>query len=923
MWIFVGKEIQRWLTHVALVPLVAIVGVAATVSIWYLTAVSEDRAVLREFSNRANNQAVLLQSGINNYWDKLYATRALFESADDDVTRDEFGAFEKILLNGDSGILNISWAPRVTRGDRAAHEQAAVREGFSNYHIRDASSDGNLPIAAQRDEYFPKFFSTEARDSAVYGLDLMSGWAPTFSHIRDADTLSITPPIMLYIGKGDRRGFLAGLPVYAPGLPHATIEDRRRNLIGFIQGVFQIGVVFDTILGGVKTPVRIYIFAPNAEPHDAPIYYKSRAGTTEIEALSQADIGAGMHLNFPLQLGDVRWTLMVTPEHGGVFSAGHENSRLLLLSGLLLTAGFTTFLWVSRQYANDLSVTNGKFLAQNLRFDAALNNMSQGLLMFDDTQRLVVSNRRFAEIYGLSWEGWASEAPGLTVAQTMRLAERLTNVAVKNPKQILSELQAILSRRAAQAIIVERADGRTFSAATSPMSDGGFVVTFEDITEHRKDAEKIAYLAHYDSLTGLPNRALFYKKIEEFLTRRRRTGAIAVLSVDLDRFKQVNDTLGHPIGDKLLKEVAKRIRGCVRQSGIVARLGGDEFAIVDPEVDRPADVTALATRLIEAGNAPYYIDDHHISVGTSIGITMAPGDGTESEQLMKNADLALYRCKADGGSTYRFFEPQMDASMQERHAIEYGLRKALAEGGLTLEYHPIINLKSGKVAACEASVRWDHPERGPLSAMEFNSIAEESGLIVPITTWGLYRACADAVDWPEEVAVVVSIWPALFKSGNFAHTIANALAASGLPAARLELDLTKISRLQDDNTAFAALSGLKDLGVKITIDDFGDGYTSLGYLRSFQFSKIRVDRSVIGELPKNTFNLAVLRAIVGLGRNLGIAVTAKGVETQAQFDSLKAEGCVEAEGHVFSESKSAAEVRDLIAGRNKRMKAIA
>jgi len=550
--------------------------------------------------------------------------------------------------------------------------------------------------------------------------------------------------------------------------------------------------------------------------------------------------------------------------------------------------------------------------AQTLQFDAALNNMVQGLLMYDHAGRLVVSNRRFAEIFGLPLEQWQSAVSGLTVRDTLQLAGRLANVVLKDQAKGLAELQQILDSGKPGTIVFELVDGRTFSTSAKPMTSGGFVVTFADITEARRKEELIAHLAHYDPLTDLPNRVLFYEKIEEFLAHRRKNSTIAVLSLDLDHFKSVNDTLGHPIGDKLLQEGAKRMLGCIRDTDIVARLGGDEFAIVQVGIDRPADATALAARLIDSVSAPYLLDGQQVVVGTSIGIAIAPGDGSEPDQLMKNADLALYRCKADGGNTYRFFEPQMDARMQRRRALELDLRKALMNGEFTLDYQPLVDLKTGNVTTCEALIRWHQPERGLVPPMEFIPIAEETGLIVPIGEWVLHRACADAVEWPGEFIVAVNVSPVQFKSENLVDVVTSAIEKSGLPPGRLELEVTELVLMQDSNAALAELHRLKKLGVKIAMDDFGTGYSSLGYLRSFPFDKIKIDQSFVKDLSNSKDSLAILRAVVGLGHSLGIVTTAEGVETQSQLEILRTEGCNEAQGYFFSPPKSAVETNRLL-----------
>jgi diguanylate cyclase (GGDEF)-like protein len=920
-----GLKNGGWIRHFAPVLTVGVVGVTASISFWYLMAAAEDRAFGQELVGRADNQATILQIGIDDYLDRLYAVRALFDSSNHAVNREEFESFSMSLLHGHPAIQNIAWLPRVKREDRVAHELAAVRDGLSDYHIRVVAPDGTLPLSPEREEYFPKFYSTEPRTLPAYGVDLNDGAArePALNHIINGNVLSTSLPLVLHIGYGEWRGFWAGVPVYMRDLPHETVEDRRRNLLGIVQGVFQIGAMIDAVLSGSKSPVRLYLFSPNAAMDDLPVYFTSRFGTGGIEARSKAELAAGLYRSFLLNFGDVKWVLMVAPEPGGLNSTGHERSSIVLICGLLLSGCTTSFTWTMRRDARILQIANEKFERQNIRFDAALNNMAQGLLMYDRAGKLIISNRRFAQLFDVGWEKWEIPELGTTVPHAMQLVNSLTHVSEKNQTQIFAELQSILDRRTSGTIIFERTDGRTFSAACAPMTDGGFVVTFENMTERRHTEEKIFHMAHYDALTDLPNRILFYEKMEELLRRGPHSGAVAIFSLDLDHFKSVNDMLGHSIGDKLLQAVAGRMRSCVRETDVVARLGGDEFAVLQVAFDRPADATSLATRLIDAVGAPYQLDGHQVIVGTSIGIAIAPDDGTDPNQIMKNADLALYRSKADGGSIYRFFEEQMDARMQERRALERDLRRALANGEFTLNYQPIVNLKTGKVTACEALIRWHRPEHGWMPPLEFIPIAEATGLIVPIGEWVIRRACADAAEWPNEITVAVNVSPSQFKSANFVHIVTNALEKACLPANRLELEITELVLMQDNNVALALLHQLKTLGVSIAMDDFGTGYSSLGYLRSFPFNKIKIDQSFIRDLSKNKDSLAILRAVVGLGRSLGIVTTAEGVETQNQLEVLRAEGCTEAQGYLFSRPKSPTEARELLTSLDDQAKVVA
>jgi diguanylate cyclase (GGDEF)-like protein len=869
-----------------------------------------------------------MENGIDDYWDELYSARALIESLNRNVTREEFETFSRSLISRHTGILNIAWAPRVRRGERAAHELAAAGDGLVDYHIRTntAAADGRLVISPERDEYYPKYYSTDTRASTVYGIDISDGTSQgqTVDHIRDENVLSITAPLLLHTGEGDRRGFWAGVPIYAPGLPHESVEDRRRNLVGIVQGVFQVKIMFDSILTDIRTPVRLYLFPPDASMEDPSIYFMSRSGAGPIEARSKSQLASGLHRSFPLDFGDVKWTMVVTPEVSGVPFAGHMGSSIVLICGLLLSAGLTWSVWRMRRYAHNIELANEKFETQNIRFDAALNNMAQGLLMFDGAGKLIVANQRYAQLFGLPWDKWENLALGMTVPQVMQLRRDLNaDVAEKDPAKLFATIDDILARHEAGQIIIERTDGSTFIASVAPMTDGGVVATFEDITERRRSQDRISYMAHHDALTDLPNRAMFYEQMEQLLGARPHGAAFAVFSLDLDHFKSVNDTLGHPIGDKLLQAAAGRMRRCVRETDIVARLGGDEFAVLQVAFDQISDVTALATRLIDMVGAPYQLDGRQVVVGTSIGIVIAPGDGTAPDQLMKNADLALYRCKADGGSVYRFFEADMDARMQERRALELDLRMAVANAEFTLNYQPIVNIKTGKIKACEALIRWHHAERGSVPPMQFIPIAEETGLIVAIGEWVLRRACADAAGWPDDIAVSVNVSPAQLKSTNFVQIVANAIADASLPAERLELEITELVLLRDNASTLSILHQLKNLGVGIAMDDFGTGYSSLGYLRSFPFDRIKIDQSFVRGLPKDKDSLAILRAVVGLGRGLGIVTTAEGVETQHQLEVLRAEGCTDAQGYLFSHPQAANDIRFLLTSLDGRAKAIA
>ena len=425
--------------------------------------------------------------------------------------------------------------------------------------------------------------------------------------------------------------------------------------------------------------------------------------------------------------------------------------------------------------------------------------------------------------------------------------------------------------------------------------------------------EKAHHLALHDSLTGLPNRAFLSKHLEHALAQaRRHKTALAMLCLDLDRFKQVNDTLGHPLGDALLRAVAGRLRDCLRSCDMVTRLGGDEFAIVQAPLDRADDAGTLAQRIIETLSKPYDLHGHQVVVGASIGIALAPTDTTDTGHLLKMADMALYRAKADGRGVFRMFEQEMDTKLQARRMLELDLRRAVEMQEFELHYQPLVDLSSGQVNALEALVRWRHPEQGLVSPDNFIPLAEETGLIGPIGAWVLHQACADAAKWPTDVRVAVNVSAAQFKGPGLIAAVFDALAASALSPERLELEITETALLADADATLAVLRELRAKGVRIVMDDFGTGYSSLGYLRSFPFDKIKIDRCFIKDIETNVDCKAIVRAVTGLGSNLGIVTTAEGVETAAQLDQLRAEGCDQIQGYLFSRPVPARDVAALL-----------
>jgi diguanylate cyclase (GGDEF)-like protein/PAS domain S-box-containing protein len=534
-----------------------------------------------------------------------------------------------------------------------------------------------------------------------------------------------------------------------------------------------------------------------------------------------------------------------------------------------------------------------------------LNNMSQGVLMFDSETRLIFCNQRYLELYGLSPEVVKS---GCHLRDLLQHRIELGSFT-GDPDEYAARLRDGIADGKTFNHIVNLPDGRAFSVVNKPIPDGGWLATHEDVTERQRSEERIAHMARHDALTDLPNRTMMREHLEHELKRVKRGECLAVLCLDLDQFKSVNDALGHPIGDELLKLVGERLRGCTREPDTVARLGGDEFAIIMTQMQQPTDAAALSKRIRDSIIKPYQIDGHQIVTDISIGISVAPIDALDAEMLMRNADMALYGAKADGRGTYRFFEPEMNTRMKARRELEMDLRNALAGRKFELHYQPLVNLETKEVNAFEALLRWNHPVRGVISPADFIPIAEETGLIVPLGEWVLKTACTEAANWPDHIKIAVNLSPAQLNNRNLLAVVAEAIEQSGMSPHKLQLEITETVLLQNTFSTLSTLHELRKLGVQIALDDFGTGYSSLSYLRSFPFDKIKIDRSFIQDLSNGSEPVAIVHAVANLAKCLNMTSTAEGVETQQQLDTLKAIGCTEMQGYLFSKARPAKEIR--------------
>jgi diguanylate cyclase (GGDEF)-like protein len=571
------------------------------------------------------------------------------------------------------------------------------------------------------------------------------------------------------------------------------------------------------------------------------------------------------------------------------------------LALVLLLPFFTSLKFISdrlRRTLLDAVIAQRDMSLLAKRFDTALNNMPSGLCMFDADRTLVVSNDKFGQLFEINLAG---ERKGATVREIVRDCVDAGTIMRSEAEGFALEFEKRLSGED-RTFMFETPKARSLNFTFQAMESGGSVVLVEDVTERKAAEARIKHLARYDALTDLPNRNFLREQMDQALAGLDRgRGPVAVLFIDLDQFKQVNDTLGHPRGDTLLREVAERLRSNVREGDLVSRFGGDEFVIVQSPVSGVEEAATMSRRLIEALSETYEVDGHRVVIGASIGIAMAPRDGIDADLLLKNADMALYWAKAERRGSWRFFEAEMDIRAQARRTLELDLRGALAGGAFQVYYQPLFDLRSKKISTCEALLRWPHPVRGMISPAEFIPVAEEMGLIVEIGNWVLQQACRDCSRWPSDVRVAVNISANQFRRGNLVNSVREALAASGLASSRLEIEITESVLFQDTRATRQALRQLRDLGVRLSLDDFGTGYSSLSYLHSLPLNKVKIDRSFLEGLAVGDRSLVLLRGIARLSAQLGLSVAIEGIETGEQLALVSAEDTVqEVQGFLFS-----------------------
>jgi diguanylate cyclase (GGDEF)-like protein len=739
-----------------------------------------------EFEGLASTELIVLQNGINEYLSRLVALRTLFESANEEITRSEFEVFSGRLLENHPGLLRVGWLPKVYARERADYEAAAVNDGLAGYQIKSFTEGGAVSPAPPGNQYFPVYFSTEPKTAAVYGLDYSTDpmrWG-TLERSRDNDSIAALPTRLVYDQKGGTHGVLVSVPVYVKGTSRTTIPDRRRNLNGFVVGIFDLEQLLQSIRTATAASSAV---AVNAYPPDlgrsAGPQYRSVADFSSVPETPESikAFATGLPWSGVLRIGDANWKVLAVPTPGGRLTAHYDRGLIVLTAGLIITIFAVVYLVLASRNARQIELAN----------------------------------------------------------------------------------------------------------------------------------ERVLELARVDNLTGLPNRAVFLEQLEAAADARvrGRGETFSVLMLDLDRFKNVNDSLGHAAGDALLREVASRLRSALRGTDVLARLGGDEFAIIQSTCDNQRRGSIdLAARICKSIAEPFLLPGRQVEVGTSIGIAMVPEHGSEREQLLKKADLALYRSKSAGRNCFTVYDDAMSAELEARNTLEGDLRDAIARCQFEVHYQPFFDVQSGRRQGFEALVRWRHPVRGLVAPDQFIPLAEETGLIVPLGEWVLRRACDDATSWPAGTRIAVNLSPVQFKQADLFEIIQSALANSGLSPERLEIEITESVLLERAAENHAFMEKLKGIGISLALDDFGTGYSSLSCLTAFPFDKIKIDKSFISSLTSRYKSSAIVSSVVTLASGLDISVTAEGVETPEQFERLKTLGVNFAQGYLLGRPMPMAEL---------------
>ena len=789
---------RKWrpVRHVWPIVAAACLGLAVAVAAWFAVSVWEERLARAKFTAIAGDYASVLQNGLDDHLGKILAVRAFYD-ASVEVDPDEFNLFTSPILGGFENAMRLVWCPRVSGDERAEFERQARETGLADYAIRTWAVTGPMSVSPERDEYFPILYSTvSSKRAATLGTDLNSEpiRSEAIRRARDGNIMATAEGIQLRNPiDGLREGFLALIPVYRHGLPLESLDERRRNTLGVIVGVFQTVAVFDAILNRAKLPqnVDLYLYAAHSGAGALPVYMRGAASRDQpLEPKPEQALMGQPPWSASLKAGDASWKLVVVPTQGGLIS--FYRAWLVLAAVILVFAAVLAYMWASFRHALRLETANSRILE----------------------------------------------------------------------------------------------------------------------------------LAQTDLLTNLANRRAFVKRLTmAFTATWRGAPPFAVLYLDIDNFKDVNDTLGHAMGDLLLKEVVNRLRSAVRPEDLVSRFGGDEFAILLSEATDPSTAGDLAARIGKLLAAPFSIKGHKVRITSSIGIALYSPGLAGPEAMMMQADLALYGAKDEGRNCYRFHSQDLDLEVHERVRVADELRVAVEQGELELYYQPQVELSTGRIIGLEALIRWNHKTRGLLAPASFIPIAERTGAILPLGHWVFEEACRQLKLWHAEgiapPVLSVNVSGVQFKGASeLDREIEASLTRWGVSPSDLELELTESVLMEATQRHSNTLENLRQLGTKIAIDDFGTGYSSLKYLTQYPVNRLKLAQEFVFRVTVDYRNAAVVRAAIRLANELGLEVIAEGVETEAQVRFLMGAGCEQAQGYYFSRPVTVLKATELLrAGR--------
>lgn len=961
---------------------VLVFGTLVTLVVHHEIQQAETSRIYAEFDRQAAERASVLGKGFQKNIAVLQATRGFITSAPN-VNRKAFHAFITDMLMRNmgegttgitpyDGIQAIEWLPRVTSAERAHYERQARQDGLAGFQIFQNDAAGELVIAPKRPVYYPVYYV-----EAFKGVDMELGFdlASTargrqlLAQVRDSGEAVVTPPVQFMFDGVAQYSLMVYQPVYGRTLPADTPAERRQGFAGVVIGIFPIAdIVRDALKGLSNRDMRITLFDA-AHGLRYPVFVLP-GGSDMLRAEVPGKPGSGRHQYlYAMKLGKRTWHVMFTPAPGYLASHRTWLSQGIDIGGLLFTALLSAFIWqilgrtreVERQVEDrtaDLSVANQQLaqeVSQRVRVEEELRAHRDQLEMIvqqrtrdlaasndslhqEVTERLKAEEAAEAEraflksvMEGLSDPVTVTDTTDHTVLTNQaarRFAADYLPASPITPDTSVFQYR-MLEEVQAYALIQEYArkngERRIVEKTITPLwrdngAAQGVIEVMRDITDVLQYEEKLAYLTHHDTLTGLPNRALLHDRIDQAILHAERAGGnVAVLFLDLDGFKNVNDTLGHEAGDRLLCTVAARLQDLVRKSDTVARLGGDEFVMVLEQAH--ADTAALiARKILDAVQQPITIERHELRIGVSIGICLYPQDGLNQQTLLRNADTAMYQAKEQGRHNYQFYREQMNASAVYRMRLQHALHKAIESRGLALYYQPKVNLGSGAIVGVEALLRWHHPELGNISPADFIPVAEESGLILALGEWVLFEACRQQRKWQEQglppLSMAVNVSARQFRGQNLAGLVSEAMRETGMDPHYLELELTESILMTGDSydqaQVLTTLNRLRALGVQLSIDDFGTGYSSLSYLKRFPVDALKIDRSFVRDIPHDKDDTAIATAIIAMGHSLELKVVAEGVEQPEQAAFLRSLGCDESQGFFYSPAVPANQLAALL-----------